>query len=73
MMQAIQPVRQLMNTVRFAQNPQAAMSQLVMSNPQMKQVMDIVNQYGGDEMKAREATAAQFGMTADEVLAMLRG
>ena len=73
MQMMLQPVRQMMNMVHASQNPQAALNQLVMSNPQMKQVMDIVNRYGGDEMKALEDYAAQFGMTANDVLAMLRG
>ena len=73
MLQLIQPAKQMMNMVRTAQNPQLVLNQLVMNNPQMKQVMEIVNQYGGDDMKALEAMAGQFGMTANEVLAMLRG
>ena len=72
MAQMIQPVRQMMNMVRTAQNPQLALNQLIMNNPQMKQVMDIVNQYGGDSMAALDAVAKQCGMTADEVLKMIK-
>ena len=72
MAQMIQPIKQMMSMVRTAQNPQLALNQLIMNNPQMKQVMDIVNQYGGDSMAALEATAKQCGMTADEVLGMIK-
>ena len=72
MMQMAGKIKQSMQTIRMAANPQAALNAMIMNNPNMKQVMDIVNQYGGDDMKALEATAAQFGMTADEVLGLLR-
>ena len=72
MAQLAQPVRQMMSMVRTAQNPQLALNQLIMSNPQMKQVMDIVNQYGGDSMAALDEVAKQCGMTSDEVLRMIR-
>ena len=72
MSQAAQPVRQMMNAVRMAQNPQAALNQLIMNNPQMKQVMDIVQKHGGDPMKAFRAEAEARGMDPDEILNMLR-
>ena len=43
----IQPVKQMMNMVRTAQNPQLMLNQLAMNNPKLKQVMDIVQQNGG--------------------------
>lgn len=70
--QAAQPVRQMMNAVRMAQNPQAALNQLIMNNPQMKQVMDIVQKHGGDPMKAFRAEAEARGMDPDEILNMLK-
>ena len=67
-----QPVKQMMNMVRAAQNPQAALSSLVMNNPQMKQVMDIVQKHGGDPMAAFRAEAEARGVDPDEILNMLR-
>ena len=72
MLQAAQPVRQLMNMVRSAQNPQLMLNQLAMNNPQLKQVMDIVQKHGGDPMTAFRAEAEARGMDPNEILNMLR-
>ena len=72
MLQAAQPVRQLMNMVRSAQNPQLMLNQLDMNNPQLKQVMDIVQKHGGDPMTAFRAEAEARGMDPNEILNMLR-
>ena len=72
MMQTAGKIKQMMQTVRMAQNPQAALNAMVMNNPQMKQVMDIVNQYGGDPMRAFTETARQNGMDPDEIMGMLK-
>ena len=72
MLQAAQPVRQLMNMVRSAQNPQLMLNQLAMNNPQLKQVMDIVQKHGGDPMTAFLAEAEARGMDPNEILNILR-
>ena len=72
MAQLAQPVRQMMNAVRAAQNPQGMLSQLIMSNPQMKQVMDIVQKHGGDPMEAFRAEAEAAGINPEEILGMIR-
>ena len=72
MAQLAQPVRQMMSAIRSAQNPQAALNQLIMNNPQMKQVMDIVQKHGGDPMAAFRAEAQAAGFNPDEILSMLR-
>ena len=72
MAQLAQHVRQMMSAVRSAQNPQAALNQLIMNNPQMKQVMDIVQKHGGDPMAAFRAEAQAAGFNPDEILSMLR-
>lgn len=72
MSQTLQPVRQMMNMVRAAQNPQAMLNQLIMNNPQLKQVMDIVQKHGGDPMKAFREEAAAAGMNPDEIMGMLK-
>ena len=72
MAQAVQPVRQLMNMVRAAKDPQAALNQLAMNNPQLKQVMDIVQKHGGDPMTAFRKTAEEMGVDADEILNMMK-
>ena len=72
MAQAAQPVRQLMNMLRSAQNPQLLLNQLVMNNPQMKQVMDIVQKHGGDTMTAFRKEAEARGVDPNEILNMLK-
>ena len=72
MLQMVQPVKQMMNMVRTARDPQAVLNQLAANNPQMKQVMDIVQQYGGDPMRALRETAGQMGFSSDEIMNMLR-
>ena len=72
MAQAAQPVRQLMSMVKAAKDPQAALSQLAMNNPQLKQVMDIVQKHGGDPMTAFRNTAAEMGVDPDEIMNMLK-
>ena len=72
MMQAVQPVRQMMNMVRSAQNPQEVLNQLAMNNPQLKQVMDIVQKHGGDPMAAFKATAEEMGVNPNEIMNMLK-
>ena len=62
----------MMSMVRGAANPQAMLSQLMMSNPQMQQVMAIVQKHGGDPMKAFMAEAKERGVDPDEILNMLR-
>ena len=65
-------IKQMMGMVRMAQNPQAMLNQLMMNNPQLKQVMDIVKQYGGDTDRAFRETAAQMGVDPQEVLNLMR-
>ena len=71
-MQNAARIRQMMQTIRTAANPQAALNMMVMNNPQMKQVMEIVNQHGGDPMAAFNAVAKENGMDPDEILGMLK-
>ena len=65
-------IKQLMNTVKMASNPQAMMNQMMMNNPQMKQAMEIVDKYGGDSMKAFQETAEQMGVNPEEILGMIK-
>ena len=61
-----------MTMVNTAQNPSAMLNQLIQSNPNMKQVMDIVNQYGGDANKAFYEIAKQKGIDPQEIINMLK-
>ena len=72
MAQTAGKIKQMMGMVRAAKDPQQAINMLAMNNPQVKQVMDIVEQYGGDSMKAFQETAKQCGVDPDEILGMLK-
>ena len=64
----MQQIKQMINTVKMAQNPQAALNQMMMNNPQMKQVMDVINQYGGDPNKALNSLAEQYGISTQDIM-----
>lgn len=65
-------IKQMMNMVRSAGNPQAMLQSIAQNNPQMKQVMDIVNQSGGDPKAAFYKIAEEKGINPEQVLSMLR-
>lgn len=65
-------IKNMMNIVKSAGNPQAMLSQMMQSNPQIKQAMNIVSQYGGDPKQAFYALAQQKGVNPDEILNMLK-
>lgn len=65
-------MRNMMQMIRSAGNPQAMMQQLMQNNPQYKQVIDLVNQAGGDPKTAFYNMAQQMGVNPDEIIGMLR-
>ena len=65
-------IKQMMSMIRGAGNPQAMLNQLAANNPQLRQVMEIVNQYGGDPGKAFYATAEKMGVDPQEILDMMK-
>ena len=65
-------IKQMMSAVKMAQNPTALLNQMASNNPNLKQVMDIVNQYGGDANKAFSAYAEQNGINPQEIMDMLK-
>ena len=60
-----------MNMLKAARNPQAALMGMMGNNPQMQQVKEIVDQHGGDPMKAFREMAEQNGLDPDEILSMI--
>ena len=65
-------IKQMMNTVQMAQNPQMALNQMITSNPQMKQVMDLINQNGGDIDKTVRTVAEQNGLKPEDIMELLK-
>ena len=72
MMNKIQPIRNALNMVRNAQNPQAMMAQMLGNNPQMQQINQLISSAGGDPRKAFYALAEQNGIDPEQILNMLR-
>ena len=65
-------IKQMMGMIKSSGNPQMMLNQMMMNNPRMKEVMDIVQQYGGDPMKAFYAIAEQKGVDPNDILNMLK-
>lgn len=65
-------IKQMMGMVRSAGNPQAMISQIASQNPQMKQVLDLVNQSGGDPKKAFYSACKSRGVDPESIIKMLR-
>lgn len=65
-------IKQMMNMVRSAGNPQAMLQSIAQNNPQMKQVMDIVGQSGGDPKEAFYRMAKEKGVDPEQILSMLK-
>lgn len=65
-------IKQMMNTVQMAQNPQMALNQMITSNPQMKQVMDLINQNGGDIDKTVRTVAEKNGLKPEDIMELLK-
>ena len=65
-------IKNMVNMIRGAQNPQAMMNQLLNNNPNTRQVMDLINAAGGDPQKAFYQLAEQKGINPEEILNMLK-
>ena len=68
----IMQIKQMMNTIRMAQDPQATLNQMIMNNPNLKRAMDIVNQCGGDVEKAVRTVAEQNGINPKDIMDLLK-
>ena len=68
----LQQIRNMMNMMRNSNNPQALLQNMIQQNPQMRNVMNIVQQNGGDPKTAFYNLAKQKGINPDEILNMLK-
>lgn len=62
----------MFNMVRSSRNPQTMLQNMMNNNPQMKQVMDIVRQSGGDPKTAFYKMAKEKGVDPNNILSMLK-
>ena len=65
-------IRQMIGMLKSSGNPQAMLMQMMQNNPNVKQAMEIVQQYGGDAEKAFYALAKQKGINPQEILDLLK-
>ena len=65
------PIRQMMQTVRAAQNPTMALQQMASQNPQLQQALQLVQQSGGNPQAAFEKLARSNGIDPNQIMQML--
>ena len=65
-------IRQMIGMLKSSGNQQALLMQMMQNNPNVKQAMEIVQQYGGDAEKAFYALAEQKGINPQEILDLLK-
>lgn len=66
------PIKGMMDAVKNASNPGAMMEQMAAQNPQLRNVMELVQQSGGDAKGAFYALAKQKGVDPESILSLLR-
>jgi len=65
-------IKNMMNMVRSAGNPQLMLQQMAQNNSQLRQVMDLINQSGGDPKAAFYKLAQEKGIDPQQILDMLK-
>lgn len=65
-------IKGLMNLVKSGGNPQQMFQSMMANNPQYGQVMNLVNQHGGDARAAFYALAKEKGVDPNQILDMLK-
>ena len=64
-------IKQMISFVKMSKNPQAAMQQLIQNNPQLQQVMQMIQMSGKDPMALMETLAKQKGIDPQEIMDLL--
>ena len=66
--QVIQQIKGMMNQVKMAQNPQYAVNQMLMNNPQFAQVINLIKASGGNPQQTFYSLAQQKGIDPQVIL-----
>ena len=64
----LKQIKNMVNMIKSAGNPQAMLESMTNNNPQLKEVMNIVKNSGGNPQQAFYNLAKQKGVNPDEVL-----
>ncbi len=67
-----QRIKQMMDTIKSSNNPQAMIQNIMAQNPQYKQVVDYVKQNGGDPKTAFYKMAQEKGVDPNQIINMLK-
>ena len=62
----------MMGMLNVSQNPQAMLNQLMSNNPQVKQVMDLIKECGGDPKTVFYSMADKMGVNPQDVIDMMK-
>ncbi len=65
-------IKQIMDVCKTANDPQAMLCTMAKQNPQVKWVLDLVQQSGGDPKTAFYKLAEQKGVNPEDILNALR-
>lgn len=65
-------IKEMVNLIKSSKDPQSMIQSMINQNPQMKQVMEMVNKNGGNPKNAFYALAKQKGVNPDDILNMLK-
>lgn len=72
MPQNLGKVKEMISMVKTAGNPQAMLSQMASSNPQMKMILDMVQKSGGDPQKLFYVECQKMGVNPQDILGLLK-
>ena len=68
----IQQIKNMMQMLSGNNNPQAMLQMLAAQNPQLRQVLDYVQQSGGDPKEAFYKLAQERGIDPNQIINMLK-
>ena len=66
--QVVNQLKQIMVTARGFQNPNMYVMQMIKQNPKYGPVIQVLQRYNGDSMKAFREIASQNGLNPDDIL-----
>lgn len=66
-------IRNMVNLIKNAGNPQALLNNMISQNPQMKQAIQYVNDNGGNPKAAFEKLAKEKGIDPNEIQKIIQG
>ena len=72
MAQSQESIRNLMNAVKTAQNPEAMLNLLAQKNPQLREALELAKNSGGSPKEAFYKRAEELGVDPDDILNMLK-